>query len=75
MLILNSGYDIGFDARSQFLLSNSKWDKNIVIFVVNNSSFVHADDIKKDVLLRGGCPTDGLNDAAIIAEAKEIYFV
>ena len=75
MLILNSGYDIGFDARSQFLLSNSKCGKNIVIFVVNNSSFVHADDIKKDVLLRGGRPTDGLNDAAIIAEAKEIYFV
>ena len=41
-----SGYGIVFDARSQFSLSNSEWLKNVFIFGVDNSSFVHADNRK-----------------------------
>ena len=32
-----------FDVRSQFLLSNGKWGKNVVIFGVGNGFSVHAD--------------------------------
>ena len=46
----NSDYSIGFDARSQFLLPNGEWGKNVAIFVFDNSSFVHADNRKKDVI-------------------------
>ena len=65
-----NGYGIGFDARSQFLLSNSEWGKNDVIFGVDNSSSVHGDNRKKDILVFCEGPTDWFDDAAITAEAK-----
>ena len=65
-----NGYGIGFDARSQFLLSNSEWGKNDVIFGVDNSSSVHDDNRKKDILVFCEGPTNGFDDAAITAEAK-----
>ena len=40
-----SGYGIGFDAHSQFSLSNSEWVKN-VIFAYDNSFSFHADNRK-----------------------------
>ena len=41
-----SGCGIGFDEILFFRLSNGKWGKNIVIFGINNSSSMHADNIK-----------------------------
>ena len=35
-----SGYDIKFDARSQFSLANDKLSKNVVIFGVDNISSI-----------------------------------
>ena len=52
-----NGYGIGFDAHSQFPLSNGEWGKNVVIFEDDNSSSVYVDNIKKD-------------DTKITAEAK-----
>ena len=42
-----SGYGIGFDAFSQFLLMIGEWGKNAVIFSVDNSSSKHTDKIEK----------------------------
>ena len=41
-----NGYGIGFDEISKFRLSDGKWGKNIVIFEINNSSSMHANNIK-----------------------------
>ena len=43
-----SGYVTGFDAGSRFLFPNSKWDENIVIICINNSSSMHTENRKKD---------------------------
>ena len=62
-----SGYGIGFDARSQFLLPGS--NKNI-IFGVDMNSYVHVDNIKKDILFLVEGPTQELDDTAITAEVN-----
>ena len=41
-----SGY-IGFEAGSQFLFSDNRWGKNVVIFGVDNSSSGHVHNKKK----------------------------
>ena len=43
-----SRYDIGFDTRQTFLLSDgSGFGKNVIIFGVNNSSSVQTDNKEK----------------------------
>lgn len=39
-----SGYQIGFDARSQFSLSNGEWRQSAVIFGFDDSSSMYADN-------------------------------
>ena len=63
-----NGYGIGFGSRSQFSLPNGEWCKN-VIFGVDNSSSVHANN-RKNILVLGNGPTNGLEDTAITAEIK-----
>ena len=46
-----SGYGTGFNASSQFLLPSGEWGKNVVIFSVDNSLSLYADDRKKDILV------------------------
>ena len=60
-----SGYGIGFDSRSHFSAPNFNWGKNIVIFGVANSSSVHIDNKKKDILVLGKGLTLGLDDTTI----------
>ena len=60
-----SEYDIGFDFRSLFSYWDFDWGKN-----VHHSSSVHTDIKKKDLLVPGERPTQGLNDTMIMAEAK-----
>ena len=52
-----SGYGTGFDARSEFSLPDGNWGKNVIIFGVDNSSSVHDDHKKKDILVLGEGPT------------------
>ena len=42
-----SSYSIGFDARSQYSLSDGSWGQNVVIFGVDNRSSVYFDYKKK----------------------------
>ena len=60
-----SEYDIGFDFRSLF----SYWDFDCGK-IVHHSSSIHTDIKKKDLLVPGERPTQGLNDTMIMAEAK-----
>ena len=63
-----TGYGTGFDLHSEFLLPDSSMAKNVIIFGVDMSSSVHIDNKKKDVLILGKGPTQGLDDATITAQ-------
>ena len=43
--------NIRFDSRSHFSIPDFNWDKNDIIFGVDNSSSVHVDNNKKDILV------------------------
>ena len=64
-----SGYRIGFDSCSLFPYSNFNWDEKVVDFGVDNSSSVHIDIKKKDILILGEVSTQRLDDTMITAEA------
>ena len=65
-----SGYSIGFDLCPDFLLPDGSKGKNIIIFGVVMSSYVRVDNKKKDVLVLGFSPTQGLDDTTLTAEAQ-----
>ena len=65
-----SGHGIGFDSRLLFSVTNFDWSKNVIIFGVDNSSSVHIDNKKKDVLVLLKGPTQGLDETTITAEAE-----
>ena len=54
-----SGYEIGFDSHTPFLIPNFDWGKNVVNCGVDMSSFVHANKKNK-----------GLDNTSLTAETK-----
>ena len=64
-----SGYDIGFDSRSEFLFTDGSMGRNVIIFGADKSSSVHVDNKNKDILIPGERPTEGLDDTTFTAEA------
>ena len=58
-------YVIGFDSSSTFPLSNDTWFVKNVNFAVNNSSSVHVDKRKKDIVVLGKDPYDELDNTAM----------
>ena len=64
-----SVYDTGFDARGCFLLSDgSRFAKIVILFGADINSSIHINSKKNDILVLGKSPTDGLDDATLIAE-------
>ena len=55
-----SGYGIGFDRKSSFSFPGGGFGQNVIIFGVDMSSSVHVDNKKKDILILGKGPTQGL---------------
>ena len=55
-----SGYGIGFNRRSSFSFPSVGFSQNILIFGVDMSSSAHIDNKKKDILVLGKGPTQGL---------------
>ena len=53
-----SGNGIGFEGRTAYLLP--RFGRNVMIFGVDMSSFVHIDNKRKDVLILEIGPTQGL---------------
>ena len=60
-----SEYDIGFHSCSLFSPPNLDWSENVIIFGVENSSSVHIANKKKNIIVIGGGPTQGLDDTKI----------
>ena len=65
----HSGFGIGFDRRSSFSFPETGFSQNVLIFGVDMSSSAHIDNKKKDILVLGKGPTQGL-EHTITAEKK-----
>ena len=65
-----SGYGIGFHSCSEFSLPEGSVGKNVILFGVDMSSSVHIDNKKKDSLILGFGPTQGLDDTKLTAEVQ-----
>ena len=63
----NSGYRIGFDRRSSFSFLSGGFAQNVLIFGADMSSSIHVDNKKKDILVLGRGPTQGL-ESTLTAE-------
>ena len=66
----HSGYGTGFDARGSFSLNSGGFGKSLVIFGADMGSSAHIDNKKKDILILGKGPTDGLDNTALTAEKE-----
>ena len=63
-----SGYGIGFHRSGVYLLPDGCFGRNVVIFAVDMSSSVHIDNKRKDILILGKSPTQGLGEHSLTAE-------
>ena len=68
-----SGYGIGFD-RSSFSFPGGGFGQNVLIFGVDMSSSAHIDNKKKDILLLGKGPTQGLEHTLTAEKMYSINF-
>ena len=62
-----SGYGTGFYRKGEFSVGNG-FGRNCMIFGVGVSSSVHVDNKKKNILILGEGPTQGLDGVALTAE-------
>ena len=57
-----SGYGIGFDRKGSYSIGDEV-GRNVIIFGVDMISFPHIDNKKKDILILGKDPKQGLKHA------------
>ena len=69
-----SGYGIGFDRRSSYSFPGGGFGQNIIIFGVDMSSSAHIDNKKKDILVLGKGPTQGLEHTLTAEKMYSINF-
>ena len=65
-----SGYGIRFDRRSNFSFPGGGFGQNVLIFGVDMSFSAHIDNKKKDILVLGKGPTQGLEHTV---NAEKMY--
>ena len=63
-----SVYGIGFDRKGSFSFPGGGFGLNVIIFGLDMSSSVHVDNMKKDILIIGKGPTQGLSERSMTAE-------
>ena len=68
-----SGYGIGFDRETSFSIGN-EIGKNVIIFGVDMSSSTKIDNRKKDILILGRGPTQGLESTLSAEKMYSINF-
>ena len=68
----HSGYGIGFDRRPSFSFPSGGFGQNRLIFGVGMSSSAHIDNKKKDILVIGKGPTQGIEHTLT---AEEMYSI
>ena len=69
-----SGYGIGFDRRSNYSFPCGGFDQNVLIFGVDMSFSTHIDNKKKDILVLGKGPTQGLEHMLTAEKMYSINF-
>ena len=69
-----SGYGIGFDRRSSFSFPGGGFGQNVLIFGVDMSSSAHIDNKKKDILVLGKGPTQGIEHTLTAEKIHLINF-
>ena len=67
-----SAYGIGFDRKGFFSNPSGGDDKNVIIFGVDMSSLIKVDNRKKDILILGKDPTQGLEHTL---SAEKLYSI
>ena len=55
---------------SEFSLLDGSMGKNVIMFGVDISSSAHIDNKKKDILILGSGPIQGLDDTTLATEAQ-----
>ena len=68
-----SGYGIGFDRSSSFTFPRGRFGQNVLIFGADMSSSTHIDN-KKDILVLGKGPTQGLEHTLTAEKMYPINF-
>ena len=63
-----SGYGIGFDSRESFSHPSGEYGKNVIIFGGDLSSFSHANNKARSILVLGKDFTQGIDGTTIYAE-------
>ena len=69
-----SGSGIGFDRRSAFSFPGGGFGQNVLIFGVDMSFSAHIDNKKKDILILGKGPTQGLEHTLTAEKMYSINF-
>ena len=69
-----SGYGIGFDRRESFSFPGGGYGQNVLIFGVDMSSSPHDDNKRKDILVLGFGPTQGLEHTLTAEKMFSINF-
>ena len=68
-----SGYGIGFDRKGSFSFPGGRFGQKITIFGADMSS-AHTDNKKKDILILGIVPTEGLEHTLTAEKINSINF-
>ena len=61
-------FGIGFDRKGFFPHPSGGTGRNVIIFEVDMSSSAHVYNKKKDILMLGKCPIQGLDEHSLTAE-------
>ena len=69
-----SGYGIGFDRRSSFSFTSGGFGQNVLIFGADMSTSIHIDNKRKDILVLGRGPTQGLESTLTAEKMYSINF-
>ena len=69
-----SGYGIAFDRRSSFSFPSGGFGQNVLIFGADMSSSTHIDNKKKDIIILGRGPTQGLESTVTTEKMYSINF-
>ena len=69
-----SCYGIGFDRRSSFSFPSIGFDQNVLIFIADMSTSIHIDNKKKEILVLGRGPTQGLESTLTAEKMYSINF-
>ena len=68
-----SVYGIGFDRKGELSSGSNGFGRNVILFLVNMSSYVHANNKTKNILVLGKGFIQGLGNTAIYP--KKLYSI